>query len=178
MAPRSQPDNSSTREQHEVYKFDPSFSAQQRIDAALEKFRGNAAYQSRWETEIMQKTKCIAASVERGTIVYEIDITDSFCTILGYLHGGAASTILDQLTSFVLHMYTKPGFIENGTVTRTLTVTCLRPVTAGTKLRVEAELVSIGKSMGNVKGAIKTMDGKVCFTCTHDKVILPSPSKL
>jgi len=33
MAPHSQPDNSSTREQHEVYKFDPSFSAQQRIDA-------------------------------------------------------------------------------------------------------------------------------------------------
>jgi hypothetical protein len=43
---------------------------------------------------------------------------------------------------------------------------------------VEAELVSIGKTMGNVKGVIKTMDGKICFACTHDKVILPSAPKL
>ena len=68
--------------------------------------------------------------------------------------------------------------MQCGTVTRTLTVTCIRQVMAGAKVRLEAELVSIGKTMGNVKGVIKTMDGKVCFACTHDKVILSSGVKL
>ena len=68
--------------------------------------------------------------------------------------------------------------MQYGTVTRTLTVTCMRPVMAGAKVRLEAELVSIGKTMGNVKGVIKTMDGKICFACTHDKVILSSGVKI
>jgi acyl-coenzyme A thioesterase PaaI-like protein len=102
--------------------------------------------------QIMQNTTYVAASTEQGTVVYEIDIKDSFCITLGPIHSGAVSTILDRLMSFGLYMYAKPGFMKNDTLTRTLTVTCLRPVLAGTKLRVEAELVSIGKTMGNVKG--------------------------
>ena len=57
-------------------------------------------------------------------------------------------------------------------------VTCLRPVMAGTKVRVETKLISIGRTMGNVRGEIKTMDGKVCFACVHDKYIIPSAPKL
>jgi uncharacterized protein (TIGR00369 family) len=156
MAPRPGQDKSHAGEPHVVHKHDQSLSMQQRIDGLLESFRNNPASKRRWETETMQSTTCIAASPECGTMVYEIDIKGPFCTILGALHGGTASTILDQLTSFVLYMYAKPGFMENGTITRTLTVTCLRPVLAGTKLRVEAELVSIGKTMSNVNGFIKT----------------------
>jgi acyl-coenzyme A thioesterase 13 len=178
MAPPSKQNSSSPRETPEAYKVDESLSMKERMDTVLESFRNNPACQGKWETQIMQNTTCVAASARQGTVVYEIDIQDSFCTLQGHLHGGAASTILDQLTSFVLHMYAKPGFMENGAVTRTLTVTCLRPVVAGTKLRVEAELASIGRTMGNVKGLLKTMDGKTCFACTHDKVILPSHSKL
>jgi acyl-coenzyme A thioesterase 13 len=178
MASPSERDRLSALVLDNAHTLDQSLSAKQRIDGILESFRTNSAYKSRWDTDIMQSTTCIAASLEGGTIVYEIDIRDSFCTIFGTLHGGAASTILDQLTSLVLHMYEKPGFMENGAVTRTLTVTCLRPVMAGTKLRVETELVSIGKTMGNVKGVIKTMDGKICFACTHDRFILPLAPKL
>jgi len=181
MAPGTQFPDSSAKERpvsNPVYKVDTSLSVQQRIDAFFESYRSDPFYKDRWESKIMQRATCISTSPERGTIVYEIDIDPAFCTVFGNLHGGAASTILDQLTSLVLHMYTKPGYIENGTVTRTLTVTCLRPVMAGTKVRVEAELISMGKTMGNVRGEIKTMDGKVCFACVHDKFIIPPASKL
>ena len=67
--------------------------------------------------------------------------------------------------------------MQYGTVTRTLTVTCPRPVMSRTKVRLEDELVSLGKTVGNVRGVIKTMDGKVCFARTHDKVILASGVK-
>ena len=180
MAPGTRPDSSAKERpvSNPVYRDDTSLSARQRIDAFFESFRNDPLYKDGWESKIMQRTTCVSISPERGTIEYEIDIDPSFCTVFGNLHGGAASTILDQLTSLVFHMYTKPGYIENGTVTRTLTVTCLRPIKAGTKVRVEAGLVNIGKAMGNVRGEIKTMDGKVCFACVHDKFIIPSTSKL
>jgi acyl-coenzyme A thioesterase 13 len=177
MAPRTQLPDFSAKERP-IFNTDASLSVQQRVDAFFESFRNDPFYKDGWESKIMQRTTCISTSLERGTIVYEIDIDPPLCSVFGNLHGGAASTILDQLTSIVLHMYTKPGYLENGAVTRTLTVTCLRPVMAGTKVRVETELISIGKTMGNVKGEIKTMDGKVCFACVHDKFIIPSASKL
>ena len=177
MAPRTRlPDPSAKG--RPIYNIDTSLSVQQRIDAFFERFRNDPFYKDGWESKIMQRTTCISASFEQGTIAFEIDIDPPLCSVFGNLHGGAASTILDQLTSIVLHMYTKPGYLENGTVTRTLTVTCLRPVMAGTKVRVDTELISIVRTMGNVRGEIKTMDGKVCFACVHDKFIIPSASKL
>jgi hypothetical protein len=49
---------------------------------------------------------------------------------------------------------------------------------AGTTVRVETELISLRKTTGNVRVEVKTMRGKVCFACGHDKFIIPSASKL
>jgi hypothetical protein len=48
-----------------------------------------------------------------GTIVYQINIDPPLCSAFGNLNGGAASTILDQLTLIVLHMDAKPGYLES-----------------------------------------------------------------
>ena len=47
----------------------------------------------------------------------------------------------------------------------------LRPVPIGTTVRIECEVVAAGKSTANIWGAIKTLDGKTCVTCVHDKAV-------
>jgi hypothetical protein len=91
MASRSELDRVNALLFHNVDEPDQALSQQRRIDGFIENFNNNSEYKGRWETEIMQSTRCIAASPEHGTIVYEINIGDSLCTIMGNLHGGAAS---------------------------------------------------------------------------------------
>ncbi len=75
-------------------------------------------------------------------------ITPSLCNSLGNLHGGAAATILDDFTTLPIALVRKTGFWEWMGVSRTLSVTLLNAVAEGEEVEVLAELVSIGKRMG------------------------------
>ena len=97
------------------------------------------------------------------------------CNLGGQLHGGAASTILDNLTSTVTHLVARKGFLDKGSVSRTLNLTFLRPVPLGTKCRVEADLMSAGRTLAHVRGVIRDADGKVCVSCVHDKAVVQEP---
>lgn len=102
-------------------------------------------------------------------MIFTLPILPAFCNVRQTLHGGCASTILDNLTSVAVIALADA---EHVSVSRTLTVTFLRPVAQGTTVTVEAELVSVGRTMVNLKGLIRTEDGKVAVTCVHDKVIV------
>jgi acyl-coenzyme A thioesterase 13 len=67
---------------------------------------------------------------------FEVSIDPYLCNVDGTLHGGAASTILDNLTGEALHVVARKGWIDYRSVSRTLTVTFLRPVVMGSKVRV------------------------------------------
>ena len=99
MAPPSSDGSPDAADPLNVYKVMRDRPVKERVQWFLNSFRTNPAYGGRWETEILQNTTCLAADAEAGTLVFEVDIKDSFCTILGNLHGGAASTILDQLST-------------------------------------------------------------------------------
>lgn len=79
--------------------------------------------------------------------------------------------LLDMPTSTVLGITAKPGYLDSGHVSRTLAMTYLRPVPMGTKVEVEYHTITISKRIANLSGIIKTMDGKACVTCVHDKVV-------
>lgn len=56
-------------------------------------------------------------------------------------------------------------------VTRTLNVTYLKPVEAGEKVVVESEVVSAGKRLCVIKGALRReRNGEVLAICEHGKV--------
>jgi acyl-coenzyme A thioesterase 13 len=129
-----------------------------------------------WDGRLMRECcKLISASAETASVVYEVTIEHFLCNVGKTLHGGAAATILDHLTSTALFTISKPGFLDRGMFTRTLTVTYLRPVPMGTKAIVEAEVVSAGRTLANVRGVIKTPDGRPCVTCVHDLALGSSP---
>ncbi|RMZ76222.1 hypothetical protein DV738_g5051, partial [Chaetothyriales sp. CBS 135597] len=109
--------------------------------------------------------------VGRGTTSWEIDIETHFCNMTGNLHGGAAATILDNLTSSAFVTLNEAGTLNTGTVSRTITMTYLRPVPLYSTARIECRVVAAGRTLVNLYGEI-LVDGKVCVTCTHDKAIV------
>lgn len=101
-------------------------------------------------------------------------MTPILCNKGGNLHGGAAATLLDSLTSTALLTIAKPGFLDAGHVSRNLNTTYLRPLPSGTKCTVECNVVAAGKNTAMVKGVIKTLDGKIAVFCAHDKAVFKS----
>ncbi|KAK2807956.1 hypothetical protein FQN50_005198 [Emmonsiellopsis sp. PD_5] len=119
-----------------------------------------------WDTSCMKEIKLV--SVDEGIVEFEFTVTQQMCNPLNILHGGCASTILDVLTSTAV--FTVPDKAELvQTLSRTLTMTFLRPVLVDTTVRVVAKLVQVGRSFIHCTGEILTLDGKVCVSCTHDK---------
>ncbi|KIX97124.1 uncharacterized protein Z520_07238 [Fonsecaea multimorphosa CBS 102226] len=127
---------------------------------------------------LRNNVRCISVTPTRTE--WELDILPHLCNKGGKLHGGAAATIMDNLTTTALVAGARPGFMDVGHVSRNINMTYLRPVLEGATVRVVCELVSGGRTLVNMRGEI-IMDGKVCVTCLHDKVFLrppPESSKL
>jgi acyl-coenzyme A thioesterase 13 len=126
---------------------------------------------------ILSHTVLLSASAATQSTVYSFTVVPALCNKAGNLHGGAAATVLDNLTSSALLTIARPGFLDAGHVSRTLTVTYLRPVPPGV-YRVESEVVSAGRSLAHVRGRIVDAQGKTCVSCTHDKHVFTREAKL
>jgi acyl-coenzyme A thioesterase PaaI-like protein len=65
----------------------------------------------------------------------------------------------------------KPGFWAFAGVTRTLSVTYLRPIPVGEEILIESEVVHAGKRLCTIKGTMRRKrDGAIMATCEHGKV--------
>lgn len=79
---------------------------------------------------------------------FELDIKPAMCNRMGNLHGGAAATIFDMCTTIAAAPLAKEGFWDFGGVSRTLSVTYMRPVPVNIKVLVECTVMQIGKRLG------------------------------
>lgn len=107
---------------------------------------------------------------EPGRTEWTMNITLEHCNKSKNLHGGCACTVLDNLTSTALLTLAKPGFLDAGHVSRTITMSYLRPVPLGSKVEIICEAVQAGRNTANLRGEIR-LNGKTCVTCTHDKAV-------
>jgi len=64
------------------------------------------------------------------------------------MHGGAVALLIDMTTTLAVSPLSKEGFWHFGGVTRTLGLTCLRPVPGGERVLVECVVRGIGKRLG------------------------------
>ena len=151
-----------------------------RIQKIFDTLAADTAYEG-WDARLLRNScKLVSASFPTthetpATAVFALTIEPYMCNVGGNLHGGCASTILDNLTSTVLHLGAREGFLDHGSVSRTLTVTFLRPVPLGMQCTVEAELVSAGRTLAHVRGVIRDAAGKACVSCVHDKAVVQAP---
>lgn len=114
---------------------------------------------------------------EPNRTVWEMVISSRLCNKSGNLHGGAAATLMDNLTSTALVTISKPGFLDAGHVSRTITMSYLRPVPNGSTVRVECDVQAAGKNTANVLGRL-FVNGKLAVTCVHDKAVFSTRPKL
>lgn len=126
-----------------------------------------------FDTIALENTRLELVECEPNRTVWEMDIPSHVCNKSGNLHGGAAATILDNLTSTALITISKPGFLDGGHVSRTITTSYLRPVPKGVRVRIECDVQAAGRNTANILGKI-FVNGKLAVTCVHDKAVFPS----
>ncbi|KIV95802.1 hypothetical protein PV10_03412 [Exophiala mesophila] len=123
-----------------------------------------------FDTISLEGTNLTLVECESNRTVWEMDIPAHVCNKSGNLHGGAAATILDNLTSTALVTIAREGFLDSGHVSRTITMSYLRPVPLGSKARIECDVQAAGKNTANLLGKI-IVNGKLAVTCVHDKAV-------
>jgi acyl-coenzyme A thioesterase 13 len=118
----------------------------------------------------------LSISPATSTVTYAFTVPSSLCNKDTNLHGGATSTIFDNLSSTALFTISKPGFWDNLGVTRFLAVSFFRPLKQGEIVELVCEVVSAGRRIAQVRGTMRNGEGKVCASCLHEKVQAGGPS--
>jgi uncharacterized protein (TIGR00369 family) len=133
---------------------------------------------------VADSLKLISVSVDpkdpmNASTVFELTVPQILCNASGNLHGGAVALVFDICTSMTVVAASKEDFWDAGHVSRALNCQYIRPAPLGTVLLVENEIVHLGRSLGQLKGTMRRKDnGKICYTCVHDKVQVTGKEKL
>ncbi|KAJ9149029.1 hypothetical protein NKR23_g4537 [Pleurostoma richardsiae] len=141
-----------------------------------------------WMSALLPHLTLLSASPSgpHPSLAFAFTVQPQHCNRLGNLHGGCAATLFDYCTSLPLALVCRPGFWAFLGVSRTLAVTYLRPVPCGETVRVECEVVHLGRRLCSLKGTIRREGdgeggggGAVMATCEHGKFNTdPPPGKL
>ncbi|EXJ66637.1 uncharacterized protein A1O5_10308 [Cladophialophora psammophila CBS 110553] len=123
-----------------------------------------------FDTHSLQHANLELLDAQPNTVKWSLEIGPELCNKSGNLHGGAAATLLDNLTSTALLTIARDGFLDGGHVSRTITMSYLRPVPMGSKAIVDCEVQAAGRNTANIMGKIY-VNGKLCVTCVHDKAV-------
>ncbi|SPN97680.1 uncharacterized protein DNG_01193 [Cephalotrichum gorgonifer] len=101
---------------------------------------------------------------------FHYTVQKSHCNTIGNLSGGAAATLLDYLTTLPICLVNSPSWIYLG-ISRNLSLTFLQPAPLGETVRVDCEVLGIGKRMATIRAEIKReADGTVLVVAEHSVV--------
>lgn len=132
-----------------------------------------------FETHPLQQVTFVSHSEALQQVVYQLVVPKSLCNKDAQLHGGAATTLLDNLSSTALFTTARPGHWENMGVSRSLYVVFHRAVPAGTKVQVICSVATAGRSMASLRAEMRTEDqGLLCVSCVHEKFAVRVEAKL
>lgn len=123
-----------------------------------------------FETHPLQQVEFVSHSASLRQMIYRVVVPPSLCNKDSVLHGGAATTILDNLSSTALFTVARPGFWENMGVSRSLYVVFHRAVPVGSSMLITCEVASAGRNMATLRAEMRVeAGGALCVSCVHDK---------
>ncbi|KOS17969.1 Acyl-coenzyme A thioesterase 13 [Escovopsis weberi] len=134
-----------------------------------------------WMKTLLPHIKLVSVdpSLPHPRVVFSFTTQASFSNRFHNLHGGAMATLFDFCTTMPLFLVNKPGFWQTLGVSRTLNVTYLRPVAAGTETLIECDILQIGRKICALRGVLRRKaDGQVLAVCEHNKVNVDPEAKL
>lgn len=128
-----------------------------------------------WGKQIYTSLEPIHATLTPSpSITFSFHIKDQYTNLAGNLHGGSAATIFDIATTMVLTLVQKEGFWERWGVSRTLNCSYLKGAPGGTTVKIQCEIVSLGKRLVHMRGVMTDAAGNILVTCEHGKVSVDS----
>ncbi|EFQ27653.1 thioesterase superfamily protein [Colletotrichum graminicola] len=165
-------------------KFKPVFDAktgEERIKAwlTLDKDDAGNFESGSWMSALSPSISLISASLTpTPSATFAFTVRPEHCNRAGNLHGGAAATLFDSLTTMPLALINdRPGYWQFLGVSRTLSCSYLRPAPAGEECIVECEIVQVGRLMCHLRGTLRRKrDGSVLATCEHHKFNTDPPA--
>ena len=125
---------------------------------------------------LRKNIKIVSATASPAcTAVYEVEVVEEMCSKSGNLHGGAAAMIIDMCTTMAMAPIARRDFWWFGGVSRKLDATSLRPVIFGRTVRVECEVVQIGRALATLHAKIRWKSNGVilCFGSTIRLPLIP-----
>ena len=97
--------------------------------------------------------------MREGRAVFECTPSEYHYNPIGVVHGGLAATLLDSALGCAVHSTLAAGA---GYSTVELHVNLVRPITMQTgRMRCEAEIVHVGRSMATAQGRLTDAAGKL-----------------
>ena len=124
---------------------------------------------------ISQLMDFTTVEVGDGFLVIECTPGEQHYNLIGYCHGGLASTLLDTCMGGAVQSTTPADFAAT---TLELKVNFVRPITvASGKLRCEGKVVHPGKRIATADGRIMGADGKLYAHGTTTMMIVPMKEK-
>jgi len=136
-----------------------------------------------WMAEILPYLTKLSSSphtADRGpSVLFRLQVHHGHSNGIGQMQGGCVSTLFDYVTSVSLGLVNEPGFWFFFGVTRTLTVTLLRPVPVGEVILIEGEIINAGRNLALLRGEMRReADGTLLAICEHDKVNSDPPASV
>lgn len=107
---------------------------------------------------------------DRATAVFEVKVAPIFANRMGNMHGGAVAMILDMCTTMTAAPLAREDFWWFGGVSRTLSMTYLRPVRMGMDLLIECEVLQQGTRLATIRGQVRDKKtGLLLSLAEHNK---------
>jgi uncharacterized protein (TIGR00369 family) len=108
----------------------------------------------------------VLREVEHGRMVAEYVVRDELTNVVGGLHGGMSSAILDDLIGGTVFTLGR----EFAYATVNLNVDFLHAAKPGDMLTATAEVVRAGRNLIHCEGRLVAADGKIVAKCTSNMV--------
>ncbi|KAM0524540.1 hypothetical protein ACHAPE_000637 [Trichoderma viride] len=141
----------------------------------------NILFHQGWVHSLIPAIKIVStdSTLPHPSVTFSFIVQDEHTNGMGNLHGGAAATLLDFLTSTALSLVSKPGFWQMMGVSRTLNTTYMRPIPAGMEVLIHCEILQVGKRLCALRGTVRRKsDGELLCICEHNKANVDPDPKL
>lgn len=129
-----------------------SSSVFDRVQAFLLEISTNSAYRG-FEKRLFEHVHLHEEPLDTTVLTYSFVIQDFMCNKDDVLHDGAATTVLDNLSSTALFTIQRPAFWQNFGVSRSINVTFHRAVPRGTPVKIKCRVIAAGERMGYGAGS-------------------------